>query len=322
MLRAEGASRCRSRPLVVDGNALQEDLLSVEQDLAALRVDGPQADPVRHGIRLRDEAYIVAFRVVRAPETDIGPAREGEGETGAAVGVRGQFDAHLEFRNLHADALRQRGAVQLDPPLDAFAVGGKFEFVVPDEGLRDVQQADAAGDAAVVPPVGVDSGDAVRVALVVHLDHQRVLPRLQLLRDLEIEGREAARMLADQAPVQGRDRLVVGAVEMEEIAVPRLRGRVEEAPVPDRPFVIVQLLPLGIPVAGHFQRARRVEIVFDQFRLVGIEMPVGEESLRRGHRHHAVTVIAVLVRIHDGAPGPVQGLPGAGGGVLDARRSR
>ena len=319
---AERTACSFNRTLVVDGDALAEDFLSVEQDLAALRGDGLEADPVADAVCHGGHDDFVELRVLGTPQPDAGLAGQGDAERGQAVAVALRRGAQTQFGDLYADRLRGIAPVHPDPAFDGLAVGGEAHAVIPDEGLGDFEQLHAAGDAAVVPPVGVDGGDTVLVAFVVHLDDQGVLSGTELLRDFEVEGGEPAGMLPDERPVEGGDGLVIGSVEMDEVAVSRLGLRIEQAAVPDGTFIIIEFFALGVPVSGDLQGPGGIEVVLDQPRGVGIEMPVREEGVLGAHRLHPVVVVAVLIGIDDGAPGPVQGLPGASSGMLDGRGGR
>jgi hypothetical protein len=69
--------------------------------------------------------------------------------------------------------------------------------------------------------------------------------------------------------------------------------------VPDRAFVKQQTVCLAIPVAGHAQRFRSVEIVLDQIALrfwfCILEIAVGARLV-------TIVVIAAFVRIDNGSP--------------------
>ena len=72
-----------------------------------------------------------------------------------------------------------------------------MEVVVVDELLRDFDEGDVSGEAAVVPPVGLEGGYAVGEAGVVDGDDDEVLAVFEDTSDLAIEGSESALVLAD-----------------------------------------------------------------------------------------------------------------------------
>ena len=78
----------------------------------------------------------------------------------------------MGFRDLDRDRDRRARAVELhEPPQGAAGAGlGGLDQRVADEHAGRFDQADAAGEAAVVPPVGVQRGQRLGAAGVVDLD--------------------------------------------------------------------------------------------------------------------------------------------------------
>jgi hypothetical protein len=187
------------------------------------------------------------------------------------------------------------------------------------EHARRLDEAHAAGQAAVVPPVGVQRRQRVGAARVVDLDDDRVVARAHQPGHLERERREAALVLAEALAVQPHRRALRRRSELHERAAARLKGGVEAALIPDRPFVIEQVGALRVPVAGHLQRRRACEVVLDEVRLVA-RLGVVEVAVRA--RLAAVVEAAVVVRVDDDVPGAVEALPGAPVGEPQRRRGR
>jgi hypothetical protein len=220
--------------------------------------------------------------------------------------------------------VRAGGAGQLHIAFDAAGVAlGQLHLVVGDVGGRQFGQQHVAGDAAVVPPVGVDGRDLVLVAAVVGLDDDEVAALGQLAGDVELEGREAALVHAELLAVQVDVGFVVDRAEVQHIVLARLRIGLEHAAHPDGAFVQLQALGLRIPVAGYLEGRRLVETVFDPVALVLRLAVVVEAALAAGRRvegHTAVIVEAGLVGIDDVVPAAVQALVAAALDVLERRR--
>src|SRR5205085_4400780 len=159
------------------------------------------------------------------------------------------------FGDADGHFLRGALAVELHPPGDA-CLRAFLELyeVVADEGFGDFDERDRARQAAVVPPVCDERGDGVAPSRVVNADDQRVVALAHAVRDLEVEGREAAFVAADLFAVEVNVRGVVGRAEVKEEARALFARVVEGAPVPDAPLVEEESLALRVPVAGHVER--------------------------------------------------------------------
>src|ERR1700679_1117107 len=116
-----------------------------------------------------------------------------------------------------------------------------MEIVVVDELLRDGDEGDIAGEAAVVPPVGLKSGDAVGDAGVVYGDDDEVFAGGDDAGDVAVEGSEATFMLADFFGVDPDEGAVVGGADVEEGAGVGLRGEVEVFLIPDDSLVVEEV---------------------------------------------------------------------------------
>nr|GFC61958.1 hypothetical protein [Tanacetum cinerariifolium] len=132
--------------------------------------------------------------------------------------------------------------------------------------LRDEH---VAGDAAVVPPVGIDGGHGFEVAGVVGLHHHKVFAaRVEQARHLKLQRREAAAVHPQLFAVQVHVGLVVDGPEIQEIALASRGHQLKITLVPDGAFVVQQLGILRVPVTGHLQRSRVVEVVLNQLGLL------------------------------------------------------
>ena len=133
--------------------------------------------------------------------------------------------------------------------------------------------------------------------------------------DFELEGREAAFMLAEFLTVQKDDRLVVGGAEPEEQAAAGRFRVVEFAFIPDGSFVPEELRLLGVPVARHLERSGVWHKgKFQAVALVGRDAVGAETAARNGIQMEVV--VTGFVGIDDRLPRPVQTEVLAGGRAL------
>ena len=97
---------------------------------------------------------------------------------GAGVGVGGGFGVGVEFWDGDGDRGSGGCAFDVDVAFDERAVGAaEVEVVVVDELGGDVDEGDIAGEPAVVPPVGLEGGDAVGDAGVIDDEDDEVTCR-------------------------------------------------------------------------------------------------------------------------------------------------
>ena len=191
----------------------------------------------------------------------------------------------------------------------------QLDAVILHEGAGHVEDADGAGESAVVPPIGHHGGDELLPALIVYLDHDHVALVVNVGGDFELEGCEAARVLAHLDAVDEDHGAVVGRAEPDEDAVSGRRGTIEFAFVPDRAFVEHQVGALRVPIAGNLQAVGGIEIVFHEVAL-GFRFLVGAEPAI-GLRLVAIVEISGFVGIDNDAPLSVEADPVAGCGALD-----
>ncbi len=172
-------------------------------------------------------------------------------------------------------------------------------------------EGDVAGEAAVVPPVGLQGGDAVGDAGVVDGEDDEVFAVLEDAGDLAVEGSEAAFVLADFFGVDPDEGAVVGGAEVEEGAGVGLGGVLEVLLVPDGAFVVEEVRALGVPVAGDLEGGGVGEVVVLRMA-VGVEGGVHEEAVFAEILVEVVEAGGVLV--DDDVPVAIEG---GGGAVVD-----
>ena len=173
-------------------------------------------------------------------------------------------------------------------------------------------------------------GTPSEVPVVVHAHDERVAPGLYQRGNFIRERRETADVFAEFLPVQINIRLVIRRAEIDKQPVAGGGGgRVEFGAIPDGALVVIQLVVLRIPVAGHIQGGAGVEVVFLKLRFVlglMVERKAAGNPRTRIVRLPSVIVKTRIVRIHDDMPLAVQAGGVAGEGVGDngfrAGRSR
>ena len=296
----------------MDADAAEEDGFAVEEYVAAAGADGAEADGFADFARAAADGELVEFRVFRTPEFHV---RGGETEAGLAFGVGLElvFSAKAGDGEFHGFAAGGPGDGDRAGDGAGF-LGVELDAVLGDEGFRRVDEGDAAGEAAVVPPIGVESGHGVLGAAVVHADDERVGAGFERLGDLEGERGEAADVGAEFFPVQIDVGPVVRGSEAQETAAGFWRV-IDFPPVPDAAFVVKKPGLLRVPVAGHLQGGGFGEIVFHAFRGIG---GGGVQEDRFGAAWirvlvalvPAVVIEAGVVGIYDGLPVAIEGLAG------------
>ena len=210
------------------------------------------------------------------------------------------FRLYAELRNLHAD--RAFAPIQKDVERDFLPV--EMHPPVADKHLRNAHQQHIPGNAPVVPPVIVEGRDLRHSAGIVYPDHEAVFPFLELLRNFEAERRETALVLPEDYIVQPHHALIVNSAEVDESAVSGNFVKINLPPVPYAAFVVVEPLGQGVPIARNLKRRGHVEVVFDEFCFVSVEMPIGEKALVGLLQGHMVLVDARVHGIHDVVPCP------------------
>ena len=136
-----------------------------------------------------------------------------------------------------------------------------MEAVVVDELGGEFDEGDVAGEAAVVPPVGLEGGNAVGDASVVDGEDDEVFSVFEDAGEFTVEGGVAALVLADFFGVDPDEGAVVGCADVEEGSGVGFGGVFEVLLVPNGAFVIEELRALGVPVAGNLESAGVGEVV-------------------------------------------------------------
>ncbi len=130
----------------------------------------------------------------------------------------------------------------------------QLEGLVVDVGVRHFDEGDGPRDAAVVPPVHAQRGDAVDGAGVVDGGHDEVVAVFHDAGDVTVEGGEAAFVIADVLAVDEDGGRIIGGAEVNEDVRVRL-WLVREIPfVPEQALVIEERIFLGVPIPGDVQR--------------------------------------------------------------------
>ena len=123
-----------------------------------------------------------------------------------------------------------RCAFDVNVAFDEGVVGAaEVEVIVVDDVGWEFDEGDVAGEAAVVPPVGLQGGDAVGDAGVVDGEDDEVFAVFEDAGDLAVEGSEAAFVLANLFGVDPDEAAVVGCAEVEKGAGVGFGGVLEVA---------------------------------------------------------------------------------------------
>ncbi len=103
--------------------------------------------------------------------------------------------------------------------------------------------------------------------------------------------------------VEPHARFIVRAAELDEEPPVRRQRVIEVAAIPDRSFIQQQVRALRVPVAGHFEQGRTIEVVLHA--IGGTRwLLIPEEAIRVGL--HAVSEVAHLEWIDDCLPFAVE----------------
>src|SRR5438034_447627 len=97
---------------------------------------------------------------------------------------------------------------------------------------------------------------------------------------LAIEGREAAFMFTQRFLVQPDTSPIISGAEMDERAHVCLSVIVKRFLVPERAFIPLQFRPLKVPISGHAQSRRGIEIVFNEIPAAE-RLPIQVKTPRR-----------------------------------------
>src|SRR5208337_3965569 len=144
----------------------------------------------------------------------------------------------------------------------------KIEFI--NVAVWHFDKRDLAGQAAVVPPVRLQRGYAVREPGAVHGDDGEVISVSKGLRDFAIESGKTSFVFADRAAIDPEIGAIICCSNVQEDALTRSLVVLKILLVPERPFVEHQRLALGVPVTGNLQGGRFCEIVLDRAGGIGL----------------------------------------------------
>src|SRR5271168_5101876 len=142
----------------------------------------------------------------------------------------------------------------MDVTFDGLAVGSaEVKVVIIDETVGNGDDGDVSGEAAVVPPIGLQRGDAVGDAGIVDGDDGEVTAGMEDAGDLAVEGREAAFVVADVLAVDEEVGAIVGGPDVEEGARAGFRSVVEVVLIPEHALVVVEGFLLRVPIARNLE---------------------------------------------------------------------
>ncbi len=123
----------------------------------------------------------------------------------------------VELRDCNHDWSSSWRSFDVDVAFDEIVIrAAEVKVVVVDELRWDFDEGDVASEASVVPPVGLERGDAVGDAGVVDGDDDEVFSVFKDAGDVAVEGCEAALVFADFFGVDPDEGAVVGGAEVEE----------------------------------------------------------------------------------------------------------
>jgi len=241
------------RGLVVDRDAAQEDRPAIEQDLGAADLDAPEADVLAQRLMAGLHDHLVELWRCRRPQAQ---ARRVDLEPRMALGIHRDRPGQAQLGDADRHRLADGRAVQLHRTGQRLRRAGlQLQHMVADEDGGLLDQRHVLRDAAIVPPVGAGGGHGIRAPAVVGLDHQEVALWLEQACDLEVEGREAALVVAQLDAVEVDLGTLVDRAEVHEVALAGWRRHDVERPLqPYRALVVQQLGVLRVPVARHLQR--------------------------------------------------------------------
>ena len=183
--------------------------------------------------------------------------------------------------------------------------GAAFELkrVVVNVGVGEFDQGDGAGDATVIPPVGLDGGNAVDGALVIDGGDDEVVSIFHDTGDLAVERREAAFVIADMLVIDEDVSGVIDRAEVDEEVRVRLRVVLEVALIPEQAFEVEERIFLGVPVAGNVEGGRSGEVILNE-RTAGDVVRIFRVAVQAGVV--GVRSPAFTVRVGDVVPGSVE----------------
>jgi hypothetical protein len=113
--------------------------------------------------------------------------------------------------------------------------------VIPEERFRDFDESHTPGEPAIVPPVGVERGNALAHAFVVDLDDERIVALGEIGGQFDFERCKAPCVLGELTAIDEYASVVVGRPEAQEPTFPYSVRRVEVPAVPERAFVPEEL---------------------------------------------------------------------------------
>ena len=295
--------------LLVDGDALEEDGLAVEQNLLVACLDGAETNVISQDFAVQGEVDTIEFGVLRRPELWFGA----ESERGLALSIGGEGLVDFQFWNAQRHLLSSLCLVQVHLKLHLLLCVGlatfhlerllELEGVVLDIEGSHVDEQHVACDASIIPPVEDLGGHILCMTLVIDLHDDGVLAILELLGHVEIEGCETADVVSNLLAVHIDMAVVVDSTKVEQGVASIGRVPIETLLEPYGALVEEQTFVACVPVRRNRHGGRGVEVIFDEvFRTLWLR--IAEEAPRGWV--HAVVIIPLLLHIDDVVPVTIQ----------------
>ena len=291
------------RAFGVHRDALQEDDFPIDDDVAPTRLDRSETDLFDYTILPGGEDDLVQPGASGMPPLEGGHI--GGGDRESAVDADHQIEA--EFGDLDRGCRHSPVLVVASRTIDVDLTGERPVRSHCDPGTGDelvggANKIDTAMQASEIEPVGPHGWNPFWFADAVHEHDERVVARCNPARHLDRKRAIAALMGRKLFPIEEHRARVVHRTEVNESPAELAGLGGEAAPIPQRGFVVVQLGDLGVPIAGHLQLQRGVEVVLDP--LGGMRRLAVSEPAILGRAEDAEA--ADVVGVGDGPPGSVQ----------------
>jgi hypothetical protein len=225
------------------------------------------------------------------------------------VNVNDDLCFGVKLGNGNGDRGAGGSAFDMDITFDQVVVGAaEMQIVIVDELRWNFDERDVASKAAIVPPVGLQGGNAVGDTGVVDGEDDEVAAVFEGTGNIAIEWSEAAFVLTDFLGVNPDESTVVGGADVEESAGLGPGSVLEVLLIPNGAFVVEELGSLRVPVARNLKRGGDSEVVVLGMA-VGVERGVHKEAVFAEILMKIVEACGVL--IDDSVPVFIQGDGGA-----------
>ena len=142
-----------------------------------------------------------------------------------------------------------------------------------------LDERDIARKTAVVPPICLQSGNAIFVTRVIDRGDHKVITRADCRSDIAVETCEAAFALADLLFIEPEPGVVVRRAWMKEDTRALFALISEVAFVPNRTLIVEERLALGVPVGWDFEFGSFGKVIFDGKWIAGLGFLIEEPSI-------------------------------------------